>query len=102
MGKTSLLHHLIGNQAKYFISRPDESSLVLAHIDLATRSNQRATILWRSIARVLSSTFEPYCWTRKLADQSKRLNKRPEAQYDEFEQTIRELRNLNKEWARAR
>jgi hypothetical protein len=95
MGKTSLLHHLIGNQSKHLISQPNEASLVLAHIDLQRElinaSHFYGVVLQKFLTQIPSKIVRP----RNLAHLIKRLNKKAEAPYDEFEQAIRELRNLN-------
>jgi hypothetical protein len=96
MGKTSLLHHLIGNQAKYLISQPNEASLVLAHIDFQREVTNASRFYGTALREFLDHLSGQIARTRKLADQNKRLNKKPEVAFDEFEQAIRELRGLNR------
>lgn len=95
MGKTSLLHHLIGNQSEHLISQPNEAPLVLAHIDLqrelVNASHFYGVVLQKLLTQLPSNIVRP----RNLADLIKRLNKKTESTYDEFEQAIRELRKLN-------
>jgi uncharacterized protein len=97
MGKTSLLNHLIGNQAKHFTSQPGESSLVLTYVDLQ-RGVSTASRFYGAVLRQLLARWQPsqLARHRNLADLNKRLNRKPEAEYYEFEQAIRELHNLDR------
>lgn len=94
MGKTSVLNHLLANQGKYLMAQPDQPPLVLAHIDLQ-RNITEAKRFYGMALRELLANLPPSRSkeAQHLSQLHARLDTQPEATYDEFDRTLRQLRD---------
>lgn len=94
MGKTSVLNHLMAHQDTYLMAQPDQPPLVLARIDLQgniTNSNRfYGTALRELLANLPPSRSKE---AQHLSQLYTRLDTQPEATYDEFDRTLRQLRD---------
>ena len=94
MGKSSLINHLSGNQDKPISVPADRPPLVLAHVDLQAQVVNEARFYGTALRELLdhlpaSRSTE----ARSLQELRERLHVRPEATYDEFDNTLKQLRD---------
>ncbi|NOK58526.1 MAG: hypothetical protein GFH27_549279n332 [Chloroflexi bacterium AL-W] len=94
MGKTSVLNHLLAHQDKYLIAQSGQPPLVLARIDLQrniTNSNRFYGVALRELLANLPPSRSKEA--QQLSQLHTRLDTQPEATYDEFDRTLRQLRD---------
>lgn len=94
MGKTSLLNHLVGRQDEVLIPQPDQPPLALARLDLQAGVSKAARFYGTALRELLdglppSRSAE----AGRFQEWRERLHARPEASYDEFEHTLKRLRD---------
>jgi hypothetical protein len=94
IGKTSLLHNLVGHQAEYLTPQPDQPPLVLAQIDLQAGVTNAARFYGRAL-RTLLDHLPPDCDIRahNLLALRERVHVQPKVDYDTFERALRHLRD---------
>jgi uncharacterized protein len=94
LGKSSLISHLLGNQDKYLDAQADQPPLVLAHVDLQKQVVNEMRFYGAALRELLDHLpASRSAEARSLQTLRERLHTRPEATYDEFELTLKQLRD---------
>jgi hypothetical protein len=94
MGKTSLLKHLLGHQAKHLPPQPNQSPLILARIDLQSEVPNAERFYGVALREVLSKLHPMQnAEGRALAKLLERLRRAPEASLQEFGQILMQLQD---------
>lgn len=94
MGKTSLINHLLGNEAKY-VPLLSERPLRLAHVDLQGDVADAGRFYGAALRELLPDPpprRSEQAWLRQLRD---RLLARPTCEADEFHRALRHLREVS-------
>lgn len=94
MGKTSVINHLLADQDKHLMAQSDQPPLVLAYIDLQ-RNVTDPNRFYGAALRELLANLPPSRSkeAQHLNQLHARLDTQPEATYDEFDRTLRQLRD---------
>jgi hypothetical protein len=93
MGKTSLLKHLLGHQNRYLPQPPNQSPLVLAHIDLQSEVPNAERFYGIALRDMLAKVNLPQSAEgRALAKFLERLRRVPEAKLQEFRQVLMQFK----------
>jgi AAA domain len=92
MGKTSLLNHLMAHQKTHLVARPDQPSVILARFDLQGGVSNASRFYGVALREILghlppSRSAE----ARQLAELHEKLQRTPEANYDEFDRVLHQL-----------
>jgi hypothetical protein len=94
MGKSSLIAHLLGHQDRHLNPQPDLPPLVLARVDLQAHVVDAAHFYGLALRELLDQLPASHsAEARRLQDLRERLYAKPEATYDEFEMTLKQLRD---------
>jgi hypothetical protein len=89
MGKTSLFHHLLAHQSKYLAQSSNEG-LVLVHIDLQGGVNSASRFYGTAMRELLlHPASDGSLKERERQSLTKRLKRKPEADYDDLESLLR-------------
>lgn len=97
MGKTSLLNHLIDNQARYFKQPSDQSPLTLVRVDFQDNISKAEQFYGKTLRRLMETliiqssipTQSPSIWLE-------RIRERTEATAHEFEQALEDLKKAGR------
>jgi hypothetical protein len=86
MGKTSVLNHLLGNQARSLPALPDQPSLILARVDLQGAQDEAHFygVALRELIEKLPDEI-----THPLSSLYNRLQSQPTSTFDEFDAKLR-------------
>lgn len=90
MGKTSLLHHLLGHPERHLPTQADAPPLVLAHVDLQGDVGDAPGFYGKAL-RALCDALPPGAFDALRG----RLHARPTATYTEFEGALKRMRDAD-------